>query len=279
MKKLSLTLIALLVLILAKLSYEAYSVSNQNIQLQSRVDQIELRNDRLNDQLVAIQRNEDLLKSNSNLQSGPPKAIATVSPELNPSSLIKQQLEFIQFALQQQQWVVALDKLRLLDQQVDTYVLAESIKLSAHQALKQDYLIVQKFVLQKQNQQTQLSQFIANLDDLIKQQATATQLNTSDQETQYFWQKWIQIDRVENVNPQLSQRKSILKEVEVQLLFAEQAFLSDQYESYQRNLVRALQLLDQMPDPQSKKIQQQVIQLQQIKRLSIPQLKTHAIFG
>lgn len=279
MKKLSLILIALLILILAKLSYETYSVSNQNIQLQFRIDQIELRNDRLNDQLVAIQRNEDLLKLNSSSQLGQTKAMTTVSSELNPSAVIKQKLEFIQFALQQQQWVIALEKLRLLDQQIDGYVIAESLKKSAHQAIKQDYQIVQQFVLQKESQQMQLSQFIASLDDLIQLQATANQLNTPDQQTQYFWQKWIQIERVENVSPQLSQRKSLLQEVEIQIFFAEQAFLSDQYQSYQRHLLRALQLLDQIPDPQSKKIQQQVLQLQQIKKISIPQLKTHAIFG
>lgn len=279
MKKLSITLFTLLVLALLKLSYEVYQLTNLSAQLQSRIDQVELSDNRLNDQLVAIKRNEVVPQSNSSPLSAGVDQGDTVVTSINPSVLIKQKLEFIQFALQQQQWAIALDHLRLLDQNIDGYVMADSLKQSAHEALRLDYQSIQKFVVQKQDQQIQLIQALNNITELVEKQLNVQQLDIKDNDVEYFWQKWIQFDRVGDITPHIYERKSVLKEVETQLVFAEQALWLGLHKNYQRHLQRAIHLINQIPDAESKNIQQQLIQLQQMKNLSTPQLKAHAIFG
>lgn len=279
MKKLSITLFTLLILALLKLSYEVYQLTNLSAQLQSRIDQVELSDNRLNDQLVAIKRNEVVPQSNSSPLSASVDHGDTVVTSINPSVLIKQKLEFIQFALQQQQWAIALDHLRLLDQNIDGYVMADSLKQSAHEALRLDYQSIQKFVVQKQDQQIQLIQALNNIAELVEKQLNVQQLDIKDNDVEYFWQKWIQFDRVGNITPHIYERKSVLKEVETQLVFAEQALWLGLHKNYQRHLQRAIHLINQIPDAESKNIQQQLIQLQQMKNLSTPQLKAHAIFG
>ncbi len=279
MKKLSITLFTLLILALLKLSYEVYQLTNLSAQLQSRIDQVELSDNRLNDQLVAIKRNEVVPQSNSSPLSASVDQGDTVVTSINPSVLIKQKLEFIQFALQQQQWAIALDHLRLLDQNIDGYVMADSLKQSAHEALRLDYQSIQKFVVQKQDQQIQLIQALNNIAELVEKQLNVQQLDIKDNDVEYFWQKWIQFDRVGDITPHIYERKSVLKEVETQLVFAEQALWLGLHKNYQRHLQRAIHLINQIPDAESKNIQQQLIQLQQMKNLSTPQLKAHAIFG
>lgn len=279
MKKLSITLFTLLILALLKLSYEVYQLTNLSAQLQSRIDQVELSDNRLNDQLVAIKRNEVVPQSNSSPLSASVDHGDTVVTSINPSVLIKQKLEFIQFALQQQQWAIALDHLRLLDQNIDGYVMADSLKQSAHEALRLDYQSIQKFVVQKQDQQIQLIQALNNIAELVEKQLNVQQLDIKDNDVEYFWQKWIQFDRVGDITPHIYERKSVLKEVETQLVFAEQALWLGLHKNYQRHLQRAIHLINQIPDAESKNIQQQLIQLQQMKNLSTPQLKAHAIFG
>ena len=279
MKKLSITLFTLLILALLKLSYEVYQLTNLSAQLQSRIDQVELSDNRLNDQLVAIKRNEVVPQSNSSPLSASVDQGDTVVTSINPSVLIKQKLEFIQFALQQQQWAIALDHLRLLDQNIGGYVMADSLKQSAHEALRLDYQSIQKFVVQKQDQQIQLIQALNNITELVEKQLNVQQLDIKDNDVEYFWQKWIQFDRVGDITPHIYERKSVLKEVETQLVFAEQALWLGLHKNYQRHLQRAIHLINQIPDAESKNIQQQLIQLQQMKNLSTPQLKAHAIFG
>lgn len=279
MKKLSITLFTLLILALLKLSYEVYQLTNLSAQLQSRIDQVELSDNRLNDQLVAIKRNEVVPQSNSSPLSASVDHGDTVVTSINPSVLIKQKLEFIQFALQQQQWAIALDHLRLLDQNIDGYVMADSLKQSTHEALRLDYQSIQKFVVQKQDQQIQLIQALNNITELVEKQLNVQQLDIKDNDVEYFWQKWIQFDRVGDIAPHIYERKSVLKEVETQLVFAEQALWLGLHKNYQRHLQRAIHLINQIPDAESKNIQQQLIQLQQMKNLSTPQLKAHAIFG
>lgn len=284
MKKLSITLFVLLVLMLLKLSYDVYQLNNLTVQLQSRVDHVELNENRLNDQLIAIKRTE-ISQSNAAAKLNPASNAVhqdqsdTVTSNINPSVLIKQKLEFIQFAIQQQQWAIALDHLRLLDEQIGQYVIAESLKQSTHEALRLDYQSVQKYVIQKQDQQMQLIQTINNINDLVEDQLNAKQFSIKDHDDQYFWQKWIQVERIGDSVPQIDDRKSVLKDVETQLVFAEQALWLGQYKNYQRHVQRALHLIQKIPDAESKNIQQQLIQLQQMKNLPTPQLKAHAIFG
>ncbi len=56
MKKLYIFVLIIILAVVAKLSYDVYKISEQQIQLQQVVNKLEKTNSSLNDQLVAIKR-------------------------------------------------------------------------------------------------------------------------------------------------------------------------------------------------------------------------------
>ncbi len=265
---------------LCKLSYDFYLLSKQMSEQQQTLLHSQQRNDNLNDQLVALQRSspsEESAKSAPSQQSD--KQHNPQLPSLNPIILIQQQLELIQFALAQHQFVYALEKLNTLKQNVQSYEIADPLKQSLLQTLSQDQHNIQHYVATQNIQQQRFAQLLQQLDQRIKHELTQPQLSPAKTKPDYFWQKWLQVDRVTTQESQLNQRAIILKEVQLRILLAEQALLRGEYQSCQNMLTAIIEQFDLLPDAESQRIKQQLINIKQKPVAPIPKLKTREILG
>jgi len=130
MKKTTLVLVTVVFGSLAKLGYDNIRVNQQISVLQQSLYQNEQRGDNLNDQLVALQRKQQTPLTEHVAPS------PTSTPSLfNTQHLIESQLDLVQFALEQQQYSYAMEKLAELDRNLEQYEIASSLSQSLHQQL------------------------------------------------------------------------------------------------------------------------------------------------
>lgn len=276
MKKLVVIVVLIALVWIVKLSFDVMQISAQQQQLSQSLHLVEKTNANLNDQLVALQRR-------NYTQDAPeqPAVSSAVQQEdaIQPVDMVAQQLDLVEFSLQQQQFHYATEKLANLDRELNEYALAPALKQSLHQVVQQDQKQIQQFITTRDAQYQQVSQLLQQLDQQLKQQAQQPELNPADVDDRYFWQKWLSIESAKQPATQLMQRQIILKEAQLRLLLARQIFIQGQYVQYQQEVNDIIQLLQQLPD---QKAQQLVQQLEKIKNLNIvptPSLKTRALLG
>lgn len=276
MKKLVVIVVLIALVWIVKLSFDVMQISAQQQQLSQSLHLAEKTNANLNDQLVALQRR-------NYTQDAPeqPAVSSAVQQEdaIQPVDMVAQQLDLVEFSLQQQQFHYATEKLANLDRELNEYALAPALKQSLHQVVQQDQKQIQQFITTRDAQYQQVSQLLQQLDQQLKQQAQQPELNPADVDDRYFWQKWLSIESAKQPATQLMQRQIILKEAQLRLLLARQVFMQGQYVQYQQEVNDIIQLLQQLPD---QKAQQLVQQLEKIKNLNIvptPSLKTRALLG
>lgn len=264
---------------LLKLSYDFYQVSQQVADIQATLHKSEQKNANLNDQLVAIQRDTDVpVADKKKAQS----SILTVEDKpigLSPNIVIKQQLQLVQFALQQRQFVFALEQLTQLNQNIEKYDLAETLKQSLHQAITQDKQSIQQFVLARNTQQEQLDDVLSQVDQSLQQALTQPQMSPAKITPTHFWQKWFQVDYIDQKTSLVAQRQFILKETQLRVLLAQQALLRGQNTEYQTMLNLVVLQLDQLPDEMSQQLKQKILKLKQIQMLPFPKLNSTVILG
>lgn len=261
---------------LIKLSYDFYHVSKQLNDIQQVLHKSEQKNASLNDQLVAVQRQTDEPVSKELKKT---TTVDTQIEGISPSIVIKQQLELVQFALQQQQFIYALEHLTQLNRSLDHYTLADTVKQSLHQTINQDIQSIQQFVIAKNGQQAQLDVMIKQIDQNLTAELKNNQLSPAKNQPEHFWQKWLQIDVIETNTPELVNRKFILKETQFRLLLAQQLLSKGQSSEFQAMLNQAIQQLDQLPDKSSQRLKQQLLQLKQMPMLPVPKLSSLAVLG
>lgn len=275
MKKLIYVLGLVAMLWLIKLSFDFYQVSARLDSLQDALHQSEQQNAHLNDRLVAVQRQAE---GQVDQHANPALSQNTDAiPSLTPNLLIQQQLELVQFALQQHQYVYALEKLNQLQQALQHYALADTLKTSLYQAIEQDKQNIQKFVLALNTQKAQLDDILQQLDQKISQELENTQLTPSTHSNAHFWQKWFQVDVLSSSSPELVNRKAILKEAQLRILLAQHALAQGETAEYQSLLTLAIQQLNTLPDAASQKLKQQLLNVKQQPMLPVPKLSSTAI--
>lgn len=280
MKKFLYLLLIFGVVWLAKLSYDSFLVSNQLVQLQDALHIAEQKSANLNDQLIALQRQpkDSSSSSNQTAQLQPANMLkASSDVVLSPTLILKQKLDLVQFALQQQQFVYALEKLHQLDQSIEQYALAESLKQTLHHAIATDQKVIQQFILARNVQQDQLDDVLRTLDSSLQYEQHNQVLNTPYDQKAYFWQTWFKVEYVDQQLPALVHRKFILKEAQLRVLLAQQALAKGQYLEYQSILNLVLVELDRLPDQSTQKIKTAVEKLKQTQMIPVPKLSSFAI--
>lgn len=275
MKKLIYVLGLVAMLWLIKLSFDFYQVSARLDGLQDALHQSEQQNAHLNDRLVAVQRQAEAQSEQPASQVSAQNSDAISS--LTPNLLIQQQLELVQFALQQHQYVYAIEKLNQLQQALQHYALADTLKTSLYQAIEQDKQNIQKFVLAMNTQKAQLDDILQQLDQKISQELKNTQLTPATHSNAHFWQKWFQVDVLSSSSPELVNRKAILKEAQLRILLAQHALAQGETVEYQSLLTLAIQQLNTLPDAASQKLKQQLLNVKQMPMLPVPKLSSTAI--
>ena len=274
MKKITLVLVTVVFGVLAKLGYDNVQINRQISLLQQTLYQNEQRGDNLNDQLIALQRKE----RTPSVESRDRTPVTTPST-FNAQHLIQSQLDLVQFALEQQQYSYAMEKLTQLDRELAQYEVADSLSQSIQQAIAQDQQAIQKFVSTQMAQQQQITTLIDQLDQRFKVESNNQQIKSVKPQTEHFWQKWFQIERVDHTTVVLGQRGIVIKEAQFRLLLAEQAFLRGDFSVYQKMLLEVAQLLETLPDPTSQSLKQQILQLKNTPTLPVPKLTSRTILG
>ena len=280
MKKILILLLILSLLWIIKLSYDVFNISSQQTELSSSLHRIEQSNANLNDQLVALQRH---VKAEGGTVAQGTQAehdLRTIeASNIDPIVVIKQQLDLIEFMLKQQKFNEALDKLMYLDQNLEQYALAPSLKQSLHQVIAKDQQVIQQFASARVAQQTKVDDLIHQLDQALTQEINTPQLSSSQPQSKYFWQRWLVIEPAKQPAVALMQRPLILKEAQLRLLLAHQALQQGQYLEYQESLTEIIQLLNQIPDKKSRQLIQNIQKIKGFTVIPTPSLNTRALLG
>ena len=263
---------------LAKLSYESNLLSQRFDLLQQNITQMEQNNANLNDHLVALQRQFTNPADQSSTASEPAPS-AAIHTALNPVILVKQQLELVQFALQQHQYIYAVDKLNQLNQSLASYTLAPALERSLHESIIKDKQAIQQFVISKNQQQQSFDDLIQLIDQDLQMAQENTHVELKRQQQQHFWQGWFQLQRVDRAPAELINRRIILKEVQLRLLLARQAINDGHLTEYQHVLSMAIQQLAQLPDQSSQDLKLRLEKLKQLPALPVPKLITLELLG
>lgn len=271
-------ILILALLWLAKLSYDSYLLSQRFDLLLQNITQMEQNNANLNDHLVALQRQFTNPADQSSTASEPAPS-AAIHTALNPVILVKQQLELVQFALQQHQYIYAVDKLNQLNQSLASYTLAPALERSLHESITKDKQAIQQFVISKNQQQQSFDDLIQLIDQDLQMAQENTHVELKRQQQQHFWQGWFQLQRVDRAPAELINRRIILKEVQLRLLLARQAINDGHLTEYQHVLSMAIQQLAQLPDQSSQDLKLRLEKLKQLPALPVPKLITLELLG
>ncbi|MCJ0830204.1 hypothetical protein MN869_17435 [Acinetobacter sp. NIPH1876] len=275
MRKIGYLILGLSLLWLAKLSYDVAQYSQTVPQLQQQLDQTEQRYALLNDQFVAVQRQ---LQNTSSVEPTDSVSIPTTVTGIAPVILIKQHMQLVQFALDQQQFIYALDQLNQVQQHVVQYAVSPALQHSLVKSIEQDKQAIQQYVLSQTQQQQQLDNLFQQLDQKIQQDIRNPKLSMTKNETASWWQ-WFKLEKVQRNSPDLMNRNITLKEAQLRLLLASQALKQGQRAEYRKATLEVMQLLAELPDQNS---QQMKLRLEKISNLPVvptPKLTTLGLLG
>ncbi|MCI3880687.1 hypothetical protein [Acinetobacter higginsii] len=275
MRKIGYLILGLSLLWLAKLSYDVAQYSQTVPQLQQQLDQTEQRYALLNDQFVAVQRQ---LQNTSSVEPTDSVSIPITVTGIAPVILIKQQMQLVQFALDQQQFIYALDQLNQVQQHVVQYAVSPALQHSLVKSIEQDKQAIQQYVLSQTQQQQQLDNLLQQLDQKIQHEIRNPKVSMTKNETASWWQ-WFKLEKVQRNSPDLMNRNISLKEAQLRLLLASQALKQGQRTEYRKSILEVMQLLAELPDQNS---QQMKLRLEKISNLPVvptPKLTTLGLLG
>ncbi len=277
MKKFLYLLILFAVIWLVKISYDTYLLSKQLTGIQETLHKSEQKNAMLNDQLVALQRSAVAPSTKPLDQSNVSSTAALETTPFNPTLLLKQELRLIQFALDQHQYVYALERLNHFDFKIEEYAVAEALKQTLHQAAEQDRKMIQSYVQTRDAKIAQLDDILHQIDMHLNAEQSNVELGIAYPAKAFFWQKWFKVDHVAEQTPALMSRKLILKELQVRVLLAQQALSNGQFLEYQNILGLMMTELNALPDQFSQKLKLKIQTLKQMQMQPIPKLSSAAI--
>lgn len=276
MKKLFYLVFGIGFLWLIFLSYNFYNTSQQVALIQEKLHKAEQDNANLNDHLVALQR--DLQSKIPTTKQGSATAVTTdTKGQIQPTVLFRQKLELAQFALEQQQFLYALEQLNALDILVERYDVADTLKMSLHRAVAQDKKMIQQYMTNKNSQLMQVGDLLESIDQSLKAEMKNEQLDWQLAAEGSFWSKLFKLERVEQQAPALLNRRLILKEIQLRVLFAQRALIQGQWVDYQNMLSLVQEELKQLPDAYSQRLKTKIRALQQTQVLPVPKLSSMAI--
>ncbi|AZC10590.1 hypothetical protein DKE47_019170 [Acinetobacter nosocomialis] len=278
MRKLVSIIILLSIAWLAKLSYDMWQISRTVPELQQSLLQSEQQYANLNDQLVALKR-QTQTQSSSDVQTVSLTNHEIIHTGITPTVVIKQKLDLIQFAIDQQQFIYAVDHLTQLQQSLPQYEIAPALQHSLNQAIEQDKQAIQQYVI-AQNQRHQLIDDLPQTIDKNIQQALAQpKLEMDQSEAVSWWKKWFRIEKVETPSINLMNRSVVFKEVQLRLLIAEQALNQGKMAEYQNELQSVMQKLNELPDATSQQLKNRIAKVAHLSIVPVPKLSTLGLLG
>ncbi|ENU28382.1 hypothetical protein [Acinetobacter modestus] len=275
MRKIVYLILLLSLLWLAKLSYDVAQYSQIVPQLQQQLTQQQQRYSLLNDQFVAVQRKlQDAHLSDPSEASSLPSMVTGVAPVI----LIKQQLQLVQFAIDQQQFIYAIDQLNQVQQHIVQYTVSPALQHSLMKAIEQDKQAIQHYVLMQTQQQQQIDTLLQQLDQKLLQEVHNPTIKMQQAEASSWW-SWFKFEKVQRTQPDLINRHLILKEGQLRLLLASQALHQGQASEYRKSVQEVIRLLSILPDQNSQTIKQKLEKLLNLSVIPTPKLTTLGLLG
>ncbi|WP_087545166.1 hypothetical protein [Acinetobacter sp. WCHA29] len=275
MRKIVYLILLLSLLWLAKLSYDVAQYSQIVPQLQQQLTQQQQRYSLLNDQFVAVQRQlQDAHLSDPSEASSLPSMVTGVAPVI----LIKQQLQLVQFAIDQQQFIYAIDQLNQVQQHIVQYTVSPALQHSLTKAIEQDKQAIQHYVLMQTQQQQQIDTLLQQLDQKLLQEVHNPAIKMQKAEASSWW-SWFKFEKVQRTQPDLINRHLILKEAQLRLLLASQALHQGQASEYRKSVQEIIRLFSILPDQNSQMIKQKLEKLLNLSVIPTPKLTTLGLLG
>lgn len=279
MKKLFIVLFILSMAWLIKLSYDLHILNKAQTEFNQSINQLQQQNANLNDQFVALKRQISAQQESARATSAKaPVSEAVANETQNDIALVQQHLDLIEFALQQQQYATAIEKLNQLSNELDDYILAPALVSSLQQVIAKDQDMLKKFVNSRLVQQNKVKEVLVQMDTEIEKEIR-TPYRQRPETQRSFWQRWVQIESADQPSIVLMQRHLVLKEAQLRLLIAQNTLQKDQSVAFQQALNTVIEVLEQLPDAQSQKWIQQLNQIKATPITPIPLLNTRTLVG
>lgn len=279
MKKLFIVFFILSLAWIAKLSYDLFGLNSAQTELTQNFKQLQQQNANLNDQLVALKR--QVATGQAANPETPNKGTVQDTPVADLQDdlpLVEQYLDLVEFALQQQQYAMAMEKLNQLSNQLEHLELAPALLGSLNQAIDKDREVLKQFINNRLVQQNKLKELLQQIDVEMEKEIQVQHQNRATSQSS-FWQRWIQIESVEKPSAVLMQRNLVLKEAQLRLLIAENSVQQGQQVAFQQALKSVIEVLAQLPDAQSKQWIQRLEQIKAAPQTPTPQLNTRTLIG
>lgn len=279
MKKLFIVFFILSLAWIAKLSYDLFGLNSVQTELTQNFKQLQQQNANLNDQLVALKR--QVATGQAANPETPNKGTVQDTPRADLQDdlpLVEQYLDLVEFALQQQQYAMAMEKLNQLSNQLEHLELAPALLGSLNQAIDKDREVLKQFINNRLVQQNKLKELLQQIDVEMEKEIQVQHQNRATAQSS-FWQRWIQIESVEKPSAVLMQRNLVLKEAQLRLLIAENSVQQGQQVAFQQALKSVIEVLAQLPDAQSKQWIQRLEQIKAAPQTPTPQLNTRTLIG
>ncbi|MCU4395482.1 hypothetical protein [Acinetobacter junii] len=276
MRKIAYFILVLGLVWLAKLSYDAAQYSQTIPQLQQQLVQSQQQYSLLNDQLVGLQRQlQDKNTSNTNN-----KLVTTpiTIDGIAPAVVIKQKLQLVQFAVDQQQFIFALEQLNQLQQQMAQHQVSPALQHGLIKAMEQDKQNIQQYVLLQTQQRQQFDTLLQYLDQQLQQEMQKPDIRLQKNSERSWWQ-WFKFEKVQRTPPDLIQRSILLKEAQLRLLLAEQALHLNQATEYRKSMQEVMLLLEDLPDRSSQQMKLRVEKMLNLPVVPAPKLTTLGLLG
>ncbi len=276
MRKIAYFILVLGLVWLAKLSYDVAQYSQTIPQLQQQLVQSQQQYSLLNDQLVGLQRQlQDKNTSNTNN-----KLVTTpiTIDGIAPAVVIKQKLQLVQFAVDQQQFIFALEQLNQLQQQMAQHQVSPALQHGLIKAIEQDKQNIQQYVLLQTQQRQQFDTLLQYLDQQLQQEMQKPDIRLQKNSERSWWQ-WFKFEKVQRTPPDLIQRSILLKEAQLRLLLAEQALHLNQAAEYRKSMQEVMLLLEDLPDRSSQQMKLRVEKMLNLPIVPAPKLTTLGLLG
>lgn len=276
MRKIAYFILVLGLVWLAKLSYDVAQYSQTIPQLQQQLVQSQQQYSLLNDQLVGLQRQlQDKNTSNTNN-----KLVTTpiTIDGIAPAVVIKQKLQLVQFAVDQQQFIFALEQLNQLQQQMAQHQVSPALQHGLIKAIEQDKQNIQQYVLLQTQQRQQFDTLLQYLDQQLQQEMQKPDIRLQKNSERSWWQ-WFKFEKVQRTPPDLIQRIILLKEAQLRLLLAEQALHLNQATEYRKSMQEVMLLLEDLPDRSSQQMKLRVEKMLNLPVVPAPKLTTLGLLG
>ena len=276
MRKIAYFILVLGLVWLAKLSYDVAQYSQTIPQLQQQLVQSQQQYSLLNDQLVGLQRQlQDKNTSNTNN-----KLVTTpiTIDGIAPAVVIKQKLQLVQFAVDQQQFIFALEQLNQLQQQMAQHQVSPALQHGLIKAIEQDKQNIQQYVLLQTQQRQQFDTLLQYLDQQLQQEMQKPDIRLQKNNERSWWQ-WFKFEKVQRTPPDLIQRSILLKEAQLRLLLAEQALHLNQATEYRKSMQEVMLLLEDLPDRSSQQMKLRVEKMLNLPVIPAPKLTTLGLLG